>query len=236
MARRGTLGRMATPGAPSHVGSRRLVLVALSLAAVVVAALAIRFGALDIVRPRPPLSGEPPVLAGRQLWGSCAGGFYARRGADVVLTSSAHCASEGATALAPDGRTVRGVFGPGAVLAACEHTEHTCRPSDMNYVVVATTRSRGAGSTPLTWVTAALPNRPRYGAAVVHRHRSRQQGRVINGRDIFRSGSVAENSASTSTTRPQMATTFRASSPRPTSRWESVIWAVPRSSMVCRPG
>ncbi len=192
MARGGTLGRMATPSAPSHVGSRRLVLVGLSVAAVVVAALAIRFGALEIIRPRPPLSGEPPVLAGRQLWGSCAGGFYARRGADVVLTSSAHCASEGATALAPDGRTVRGVFGPGAVLATCQHTEHTCRPSDMNYVNVATDqipwgrlntidmgdggiRVIGPGTVPLSCADIAVGNRVE-----------------INGRDIFRSGTVAE--------------------------------------------
>ena len=91
--------------------------------------------------------GEPPVLAGRQLWGSCAAGFYARRDSSIVLTSSAHCASEGMTALGPDGRTVRGVFGPAAVLDPCPHEGHTCRPSDINYLVVAPDQIPGATST-----------------------------------------------------------------------------------------
>jgi hypothetical protein len=92
-----------------------------------------------VSRPAPPTTGTdvPPVLAGRQLWGSCAAGFYARRGEEVVLTSSAHCAAEGTTAFDPSGRVVRGVFGPPAVLAPCPHPDHTCRPSDINYLVVA---------------------------------------------------------------------------------------------------
>jgi hypothetical protein len=85
-------------------------------------------------------AGQPPVLAGRQLWGSCAAGFYARLEDEVVLTSSAHCAAEGTTAWEPDGRTVRGVFGPAAVLEPCPHETHTCRPSDVNYLVVAPDR------------------------------------------------------------------------------------------------
>ena len=162
------------------------------VALAVVGVLAIGSGALDLVRPRPPLSGDPPVLAGRQLWGSCAAGFYARHGTEVVLTSSAHCASEGTTALAPDGRTVRGVFGPGAVLATCEHTDHTCRPSDMNYLVVAPDqipwgrldsvdmgdgglRAVARGTAPLSCAGIAVGDRVE-----------------INGRDTFRSGTVAE--------------------------------------------
>ena len=79
--------------------------------------------------PEAAPSGDPPVVAGRQLWGSCAAGFYARRDDVVVLTSSAHCATEGTTAYGPDGRVVRGVFGPGAVLEPCEHeATHTCAP------------------------------------------------------------------------------------------------------------
>ena len=31
---------------------------------------------------------DPPVLAGQQLWGACAGGFYARHGNAIVVTSS----------------------------------------------------------------------------------------------------------------------------------------------------
>ena len=140
----------------------------------------------------PPNGGEPPVLAGRQLWGSCAAGFYARRGETIVLTSSAHCASEGMTATDPSGRTVRGVFGPGAVLDPCPHTGHTCRPSDMNYLVVAPDQipwgrldviDMGAGgerviepdTAPLACADIAI------GDAV-----------EINGREQFRAGTVAE--------------------------------------------
>src|ERR687897_516401 len=58
----------------------------------------------------------------------------------VVITSSAHCATEGMTAWEPDGRTVRGVFGPAALLEPCPYERHTCRPSDMNYLVMAPDR------------------------------------------------------------------------------------------------
>jgi hypothetical protein len=137
--------------------------------------------------------GDPPVLAGRQLWGSCAGGFYARRGDTIVVTSSAHCAAEGTTATDPDGTGVRGVFGPPAVLDPCPHAAtHTCRPSDINYLVVAPERipwgrlnivDLGDGgqriiapdTAPLACADVAA------GDAV-----------EINGRDIFRAGSVAE--------------------------------------------
>jgi hypothetical protein len=55
---------------------------------------------------------DSPVLAGQQLWGACAGGFYARHGDTIVLTSTGHCTSEGTVAYEPDGTTMRGVFGP----------------------------------------------------------------------------------------------------------------------------
>lgn len=156
--------------------------------AVVGVALAMRLPSSD-----PAPTGEPPVVAGRQLWGTCAAGFYARLGDTVVLTSSAHCAGEGTTAYAPDGRTVRGVFGPGALLVPCEHESHTCRPSDMNYLVVAPDqipwgrlnvvdmgdggeRVIGAGTVPLSCPAIAI------GDAV-----------EINGRDIHRSGTVSES-------------------------------------------
>jgi hypothetical protein len=79
---------------------------------------------------------HPPVLAGQQLWGACAGGFYARLGDTIVLTSSGHCASEGSLAYAPDG-AVRGVFGPIAQEPSCEVPDKKCKPSDMNYLLVA---------------------------------------------------------------------------------------------------
>ncbi len=110
------------------------------LAATVVAATVLGVVAAFGTRPAsaPSATGDPPVIAGRQLWGSCAARVYARRGETIVLTSSAHCASEGMTATDPSGTVVRGVFGPAAVLEPCEHAAtHTCRPSDINYLVVA---------------------------------------------------------------------------------------------------
>jgi hypothetical protein len=83
---------------------------------------------------------DPPVLAGQQLWGACAGGFYARHGDTIVLTSTGHCTSEGTVAYDPDGTTVRGVFGPAARDASCPYPGHTCASSDLNYLVVAVDR------------------------------------------------------------------------------------------------
>jgi hypothetical protein len=83
---------------------------------------------------------EPPVLAGQQLWGACAGGVYARRGATIVLTSTGHCASPGTVAHDPDGVSVRGTFGEPARDATCPYPGHTCASSDINYLVVASDR------------------------------------------------------------------------------------------------
>jgi hypothetical protein len=83
---------------------------------------------------------DPPVLAGQQLWGYCAGGFYARQGETIVLTSTGHCTTEGTVAYDPDGVTVRGVFGPAARDASCPHPGHRCASSDINYLVVAKDR------------------------------------------------------------------------------------------------
>jgi hypothetical protein len=83
---------------------------------------------------------DPPVLAGQQLWGACAGGFYARLRDTIVLTSTGHCTSEGAVAYEPDGTTVRGVFGPAARAASCPYPGHKCAASDMNYLIVAKDR------------------------------------------------------------------------------------------------
>jgi hypothetical protein len=83
---------------------------------------------------------DPPVLAGQQLWGACAGGFYARRGDTIALTSTGHCTTEGTVAYDPDGITVRGVFGPAARSAICPYPGHTCAASDLNYLVVANDR------------------------------------------------------------------------------------------------
>jgi hypothetical protein len=83
---------------------------------------------------------DPPVLAGQQLWGVCAGGFYARLGDTIVLTSSAHCTSEGTVAYESNRMTVRGVFGPADRWPTCPYEGHECAASDMNYLVVAADR------------------------------------------------------------------------------------------------
>ena len=92
----------------------------------------------------------------------------------------------------PDGRTVRGVFGPAAMLEPCEHQRHTCRPSDMNYLVVAPDRipwgrlnvvdMGDGGERTIELGTAPLScSEIRIGDPV-----------EINGRGNFRAGSVAE--------------------------------------------
>ena len=175
--------------APSR-RSRRLA------AAAVVVAILVVGTALAWVVMAPSGStpaGDPPVLAGRQLWGSCAGGFYARRGETIVLTSSAHCAVEGTTATDPDGTGVRGVFGPPAVLDPCPHAAtHTCRPSDMNYLIVAPDR--------IPWGRLDVVDLGEGGERIIAAETAPLScadlaagDRVeINGRDIFRSGTVAE--------------------------------------------
>jgi hypothetical protein len=114
---------------------RHAVLLTLAFAALVVAAATVALR--QPTTPGSPSVGEPPVLAGQQLWGSCSGGFYARLGDTIVLTSSGHCAAEGTIAFDADGATVRGVFGPPARARTCPYPNHKCAASDMNYLVVA---------------------------------------------------------------------------------------------------
>ena len=116
----------------------RLGALAVAVLAVLAAAYA-TVGYLTTPRRTTPLY-DPPVLAGQPLWGLCSGGVYARLDATIVLTSSAHCTSEGTVATDPDGSGVRGVFGPAARDASCPYSDHTCAASDMNYLVVATDR------------------------------------------------------------------------------------------------
>ena len=132
MTERGQRGR------PRAARALRLLTVALAGLVVGIGVYAIATTVLQPRRAAPPY--DPPVLAGQQLWGACAGGFYARRGDTIVLTSSGHCTGEGTVAYEPDGTTVRGVFGPVARAATCPHPGHTCAASDMNYLVVATDR------------------------------------------------------------------------------------------------
>jgi hypothetical protein len=124
-------------------GRRRLRVIRLLIVAL--AGVVLGVGAFSVVSAittprRTTLVYDPPVLAGQQLWGVCAGGFYARLGDTIVLTSTGHCTSEGVVAYDPDGTTVRGVFGPAARDATCPYPRHTCAASDLNYLVVATDR------------------------------------------------------------------------------------------------
>jgi hypothetical protein len=126
------------PRATRAVRGRRLIIAVLAGVLVGIGAYSI-YGALTQARRSTPVY-DPPVLAGQQLWGACAGGFYARRGDTIVLTSSGHCTTEGTVAYDADGTTVRGVFGPEARSPTCTVPDHVCAASDMNYLVVAEDR------------------------------------------------------------------------------------------------
>jgi hypothetical protein len=149
------------------------------------------FGALTTPHRTTPVY-DPPVLAGQQLWGACAGGFYARHGHTIVLTSTGHCTTEGTIAYDPDGTTVRGVFGPAARDATCPYPGHKCASSDINYLVVdparipwghlnvvdlgtAGYRVIAAGTRPLGCADIALGDLAE-----------------IDGRNTYREGTVAE--------------------------------------------
>jgi len=163
---------------------------------VVLLGLLLATGALAVTRTmeegRSTLQYDPPVLAGQQLWGACAGGFYARRGDTIVLTSSGHCTSEGTVAYDADGTTVRGVFGPAAQDASCPYAGHTCSASDMNYLVVARDRIPWGHLNVLDLGTAgyrivAQGTRPLACGDIAI-----GDGVEINGRDVYRTGTVAE--------------------------------------------
>ena len=135
---------------------------------------------------------DPPVLAGQQLFGYCAGGFYARTGDTIVLTSTGHCTTEGTIAYDPDGTTVRGVFGPAAHDATCPYEGHKCAASDINYLVVAPER--------IPWGHLNVVDLGTGGHRVIEPG-TRPLGCddiaigdpvEINGRNTYRSGTVAE--------------------------------------------
>lgn len=168
---------------------RRLPVALAIVGALAVGALIVR-GVLEPRRTTPVY--DPPVLAGQPLWGACSGGFYARRGDTIVLTSTGHCTSEGTTAYEADGTTVRGVFGPAARDATCPYADKWCASSDINYLVVDRAR--------IPW---GHPNAIDLGTAG---YRILDAGTVplacgdiavgdlveIDGRGIYRSGSVVE--------------------------------------------
>jgi hypothetical protein len=135
---------------------------------------------------------DPPVLAGQQLWGACAGGVYARRGDTIVLTSTGHCTTPGTVAYDPDGNTVRGTFGPAARDATCPYPGHTCASSDINYLVVAPDRIPWGHLNVVDLGTAGYrtiaPGTRPLGCADI----AVGDLAEIDGRNTYRSGPVAE--------------------------------------------
>ncbi|HEY5628427.1 MAG TPA: hypothetical protein VIR16_02860 [Candidatus Limnocylindrales bacterium] len=118
---------------------------AVRLAAVGLWAVLLAFGGYSAVRAitsphRTTPVYDPPVLAGQVIPGRCSAGVYARLGDTIVLTSSPHCASEGTVAKDPGTGIVEGVYGPTAILPTCPYADHTCKASDMDYLVVAPDR------------------------------------------------------------------------------------------------
>ncbi len=135
---------------------------------------------------------DPPVLAGQQLWGACAGGFFARHGDAIVVTSSGHCATQGAVAYEPDGKTVRGVFGPAAQEPSCPHPGHTCSASDINYLVLAENRIPWGHLNVVDLGTAGYREVPADARPLACEDIAIGDRVEINGRDVYRSGVVAE--------------------------------------------
>ena len=135
---------------------------------------------------------DPPVLAGQQLWGACAGGFYARHGDTIVLTSTGHCTAEGEVVVDPDGTTIRGVFGPAARAATCPYPGYTCAASDLNYMVVATDRIPWGHLNVVDLGTAGYRVIPAGTAPLACGDIAIGDQAEVDGREIYRSGPVAE--------------------------------------------
>ena len=163
---------------------------------VVLVGVTILAGALAVVRVMEPQRTtqvyDPPVLAGQQLWGACAGGFYARHGDTIVLTSTGHCTSEGTVAYDPDGTTVRGVFGPAARDASCPYPGHKCAASDINYLVVAEDRIPWGHLNVVDLGTAGYRIIPPGTRPLACADIAIGDQVEIDGRNTYRSGTVAE--------------------------------------------
>ena len=172
----------------------------LRLAVVALAGVLLGWGVLTAVRAattphRTTPVYDPPVLAGQQLWGACSGGVYARLGDTIVLTSTGHCTSPGTVAYDPDGVTVRGTFGPAARDATCPFPGHKCASSDINYLVVAPDRIPWGHLNVVDMDTGGYrviaPGTKALGCADI----AIGDQVEIDGRNIYRSGTVAEKGA-----------------------------------------
>jgi len=74
---------------------------------------------------------DPPVLAGQMVMPWCTGGFYVRRGDEVLITVAAHCGSEGQEVPARDGSGRLGVLGEAATYTPCSRADRQCLASDL---------------------------------------------------------------------------------------------------------
>jgi len=181
---------VATTGRRARVRLLRLLIVVLAGVLLGIGSFAI---VSAVTQPRRTTQVyDPPVLAGQHLWGLCSGGFYARRGDTIVLTSTGHCTSEGSVAYDPDGTTVRGVFGPAARDASCPYPGHTCASSDLNYLVVAPERIPWGRLNVVDLGTAGYRIIPPGTQPLACVDVGIGDPVEIDGRNIYRSGTVAE--------------------------------------------
>jgi hypothetical protein len=171
---------------------RRLIVVLVGVLLVLCAAIA--FDNLTAPRRTTPVY-DPPVLAGQQLWGYCAGGVYARHGDTIVLTSTGHCTTPGTVAYEPDGVTIRGTFGPAARDATCAYAGHTRASSDINYMVVAPERIPWGHLNVVDLGTAGYRVIPAGTRPLGCDEIAIGDEAEIDGRNIYRHGPVAEKGA-----------------------------------------
>ena len=181
---------MATTTARVRVRAVRLLIV-------VLAGVLVGIGGYSIVKAittphRTTPVYDPPVLAGQHLWGYCSGGFYARLGDTIVLTSTGHCTTEGTVAYEADGTTVRGVFGPAALDPTCPYPGHVCAASDLNYLFVAPDRIPWGHLNVVDLGTAGYRVIPAGTKPLACGDIAIGDEVEIDGRNIYRSGPVAE--------------------------------------------
>jgi hypothetical protein len=180
----------ATTHARARVRPVRLLITVLAGLLLGIAAFSVGRFVLTPRRTTPVYN--PPVLAGQQIPGYCSGGFYARHGTTIVLTTSPHCAGEGTVAYDPGRTTVQGVFGPTAQDATCPYPGHTCAASDMNELVVASDRIPWGHLNVVDLGTAGYRIIPPGTVPLSCADIAIGDPVEIDGRNIYRNGTVAE--------------------------------------------
>ena len=173
-----------------RVRARNLFLVAVAGLCVGIGSFAI-VSAVTTPRRTTPVY-DPPVLAGQQIPGFCSGGFYARHGDSIVLTTTPHCASEGWAANDPTTGAALGVFGPTAKDATCPYAGHTCAAADMNYLIVAADRIPWGHLNVVDLGTGGYAMVPSGTKPLACADIAIGDPVEIDGRSIYRRGTVAE--------------------------------------------